>query len=233
MIKAGALSLAVLSGCAIDGRSVEVACEPPPDAGLISDFSTAKLGNCPAMTCPGPLEGSTTASLGVAGVQGLVFQYQRPESVVLALALTGDLESVSDDTSALRVVMSYDSLGRDTPKLVAGFAIELLECIDTSAYAALSFRVDGELGICPLRFALHPGHAGDGMGMACPLTQCFAATTVTVMAGITTVPLPDPAGGEDAQALAGMQWELGLPSDGSKRCSADFTIDDIRLVPAP
>jgi hypothetical protein len=29
------------------------------------------------------------------------------------------------------------------------------------------------------------------------------------------------------------RWELGLPDDGSRRCSADFTIDDLELAAAP
>jgi hypothetical protein len=34
-------------------------------------------------------------------------------------------------------------------------------------------------------------------------------------------------------ALLGVQWELGLPADGARTCAADFTLDDLRLLPAP
>jgi hypothetical protein len=248
MRRAAALSLAALCSCGIDDRSVEVrpTCTSPPAGGLISDFSTAHLGTCPASTCPPRFAGSTTVSLGTDGVRGLVFPHDRPDSVVLALGLTGDLGSVRDDASALRVVVSYDSLARPAPvSVVGGFAIAFLSCLDASGYAAVRFRTDGDLGTCPLRFAVQFGGAGQqpSTGAAsCPLVECEAATSVAVTAGLTTAPLrsatngPSAAGADAAAGgtvIEGLRWELGLPIDGSRRCSADFTIDDLELVAAP
>jgi hypothetical protein len=248
MKRAAALSLAALCSCAIDDRRVEVraTCTGPPPGGLISDFSTAHLGTCRETPCPLAFAGSTTVSLGTDGVRGLVVPHDRPDSVVLALGLTGDLGSVRDDASALRVVVSYDSLARPAPaRVVAGFAIAFLSCLDASGYAAVRFRTDGDLGTCPLRFAVQFGGAGQqsSTGAAgCPLVECDAATSVAVTAGLTTAPLPSVTGGASATgadaaaggtAISGLRWELGLPSDGSRRCSADFTIDDLELVAGP
>jgi hypothetical protein len=238
MIKAGTLSLAALCSCAIDNRNVEgpqpQSCVNPPQGGLLSDFSTARLGRCMPTTCPDPLAYTPTVSLGMTGVPGLVFPYRRPESVVLALGLTGDLGVVSDDASALRVVMSYDSLGQAPPPVVGGFALRFLACVDTSGYAGVSFRTDGALGTCPLRVALQFTDGGSAtLGTPCALDECFADSSVAVTAGTLTVPIPAPRGAEGPHALVGMQWELGVPSDGARTCNANFTIDDISLVAKP
>lgn len=239
---------AALCSCAIDDRSVEVRpadCASPPAGGIVSDFPTARLGRCPATTCPGAFENSPTVTLGKDGVEGLVFPYHPDDTVVLALGLTGDLGSVRDPASALRVVASYDALARVAPTLVGGFAIQFSGCLDASAYAAVQFRIDGTLAACPLRFATRGAGTG-APGTICPLAECSADPSVAVAVGLTTVPLsvaagagarpapaPGDAGGVAGGVLFGLQWELGLPSDGGRQCSADFTIDDIRLVAAP
>jgi len=239
MIRAGALSLAAaLCSCAIDDRTVEVspACVSPPADGRISDFPTARLGRCSEITCPGALAYSTTVSLGDGGVKGLAYSYEKPDSVVLALGLTGDLGRVSDDASALRVVVSYDSLARAVPTVVGGFAVELIDCVTTAGYTGIGFRTDGELGGCPLRFAAHIIDSGRGSGTSsapCPLDDCFADTATAVTAGLNEVSFPVPGGDQPTSALVGMQWELGLPADGARTCAADFTLDDLRLLPAP
>ena len=235
MTRAGVLALAALCSCAIDDRAVEVmpACAAAPDGGLISDFSTARLGTCQPGTCPDNLVGSSTVTLGAAGVGGLVFAYESPASVGLELGLTGDLLGASDAASALRVKVAYDSSGRDAPRLVAGIALRLVAgCLDTTGYQGVRFRVAGDLGTCPLRVAAPFADRDQGLqGPPCsPLDQCFAGASVAVATGATTVRLAAPSA---EQVFAGMQWELGVPPDGAKTCAADFTIDDIELVAAP
>jgi len=233
MRRAATLSLAALCSCGIDARSVEVspACVGAPSDGLVSDFSTARLGRCAGPTCPEALAGQTTASLGTTGVSGIVFPYERPDSVVLALSLTGDLHSVRDETSALRIVMSYDSLAREVPARAGAFALELAPCLDASGFAGISFRIDGSLGSCPLRLAMLLRDRNAATPDAtCPLDRCRPGPGVDVGLGSTTMPLPDPIGARAPLELAGMQWQFVLPADGSRTCAADFTIDDLRLV---
>jgi len=63
MRRAATLSLAALCSCGIDARSVEVspACVGAPSDGLVSDFSTARLGRCAGPTCPEALAGHLRA----------------------------------------------------------------------------------------------------------------------------------------------------------------------------
>ena len=230
-----ALSLAALASCAVDARDVTVrpACVSPAADGLIADFSTARQSHCPESICPGALAGSSVATLGDGEIRGLVFPYDRPDDTVLALAVTGDLELPSDPASSLRVVVSYDSFLRAPPPRVAGIALRFVGCVDGAGGTGLSFRVDGALGDCPLRVALQLTSAPtDSGGAPCPIDQCFASSAVAVSNGITTVPFPGPRGLE-SNTVAGLQWELDVPVDGAIRCSADFTIDDLRVAPPP
>lgn len=236
MIRSAGLALAglfaVIGACSVDDRTVTVnrACMSPPASGLLSDFSTASLGRCPAPTCPGALEYSQSVALGLTGVPGLVFPYAAPASVTLTLGLTGDLASVHDDASALEVAARYDSTGRAPPALVAGFALRFVDagCVDVSGYAGVSFRLAGDLGGLPLRVAAQlSGRDPPTADVPCPLDVCFATTCLTAAPGLTTVVWPAGAG---SRALAGLQWELGLPADGSRATTADFTIDDLRLT---
>jgi hypothetical protein len=228
---AATLAMAALSACAIDDRSVEIGrvCGDPPPSGLLSDFSTARAGFCPEQTCPATLKDSPTVSLG-DGLRGLVYPYRRPASVALRLEPTGDLTKVSDDTSALRVVVSYDASGRDPPALVGGFALQLLDCVTTSGFTGVSFRLVGELGTCPLRFTARFAARGDDpTTLPCVLDDCYTATTLAAKIDDNVAPVP-PAPND--RVLLGLQWELGLPPDGASTCHADFTIDDVKLVAA-
>jgi hypothetical protein len=230
MTRVGALAFAALCSCAIDDRRVAVrpACVSPSPSGLLSDFSTARLGSCLPEACPDNLVGSSTVSLGTTGVKGLVFAYEKPASVTLKLGLTGDLLSARDASSALHVTVAYDPSGQDTPPLVAGVALRFLNCVDITGYGGMSFRVEGALGTCPMRVAATRDE--DPQAAPCPLDECFVGVSVPVATGVTTVPLSDHAG---ESVFAGAQWELGLPTDGSKSCAADFTIDDLQLVAGP
>jgi hypothetical protein len=85
------------------------------------------------------------------------------------------------------------------------------------------------IGSCGLRFAasFKPADAGT-LGVPCPIDECHAAASVAVGPGTTTLTF---AGGVGASALAGLQWEVTVPDDAPGGCTADFTIDDIPLVP--
>jgi hypothetical protein len=64
------------------------------------------------------------------------------------------------------------------------------------------------------------------------LDECSATNIVLDTTGAATLPFP---GGRIVAPmnLVGLQWEFGIRSDHPGGCMADFTIDDIRLVPAP
>lgn len=223
MRRAGALALvAALSACAIDDRTVAVQrqCESAPADGLLSDFSTSRLG----LGDLGP-----TVSLGTAGTKGLFFTYRVPRFGTLELGLTGDLASVSDERSALRVVMDAGVLEPAAVAPLGGFAVRFEECVGLAENTAVTFRVDGNLGACPLRVGAQLIALDDDvLGEPCPLDECSASTSVAVGTGLTTLPLPR---GDAGRVLGGLQWELGLPSGGAATCVADFTLDDLRLAP--
>jgi hypothetical protein len=92
------------------------------------------------------------------------------------------------------------------------------DCVATTGYTTVRFRTDGELGACPLYLAARfdAGAQRDTTGPPCALDDCFAATRVAVAAGITEIPVPMAVAGQPVPALAGMQWELDLPSDGAR-----------------
>jgi hypothetical protein len=238
MTRAHAIVLLSLCSCAIDDRSLNVrgACVGSPEGGLISDFSAARPGYCPPGICSADLVGSVTLSLGVADVLGLVFPYRSgaPDAIVLTLASTTSTTSTGDAApgQALRAELVSGPPRSDASIALDGFALQFLECVDTSAYSGVRFTTEGNLGPCPLRFAVQfeEGDAGT-FSTPCPIDQCFANESVLVTAGTTTLMFPADAGaGRDQRggaALAGMQWELSVPAGG---CTADFTIDEIRLV---
>jgi len=232
MRRAATLSLAALCSCGIDARSVEVspACVGAPSDGLVSDFSTARLGRCAAPTCPEALAGQTTASLGTTGVSGIVFPYERPDSVVLALSLTGDLHSIRDETSALRIVMSYDSLAREVPRARRLRARARAVPRRVRLCGASAFASTGASGLSPAPRQLLARPQRRDAGRDLPLDRCRRALGSTSAWAARPCRCPTRSARGRPLELAGMQCQFALPADGSRTCAADFTIDDLRLV---
>jgi hypothetical protein len=224
MTRASVVALLALGACAIDDRKVKVsgACVTPPAGGLISDFSAARRGICPASICSADLVGKPTVSLGVADVMGLVYPSSSsgPDFIALDVAptvSTGDAAS----GQALRAVVDSRPAPTDASIAHEGFDLYLIDCVDASAYAGVSFTTDGDLGSCPLRFAVQ-FKAVDG--------GTFVTPDIAVVAGATTLGFADERAAGGATELSGMQWELDLPTDQPGGCAADFTLDDIKLV---
>jgi len=217
--------LAVLLGaCAIDDRKVKVsgACVTPPAGGLISDFSAARRGICPAGICAADLVGKPTVSLGVADVMGLIFPYSSPGPDFVALdvvstAPTGDAAS----GQALRAEVDSRPAQTDASIAHEGFALYLIDCVDASPYSGVSFTTAGDLGSCPLRFDVQFKEADGGTSVT---------SGVAVAAGTTVLGFSDGGSAIGATELAGMQWEVDVPNDRPGACTADFTLDDIELV---
>jgi hypothetical protein len=227
------LVLLALASCSIDDRTLRVsgACVTPAGGGLVSDFSPARPGICPAGICAPDLVGRPTVSLGTAGITGLAFPYGSPglDAIALTLAATPS-EGDATPGQALRALLDSGSLRVDASIGHVGFALQFLACVDTSAFSAVSFTAGGTLGSCPLRFAAQfkPADAGT-LGTPCPVDECFATSSVPVASGTTTLTFAD-AGRGTSNMLAGLQWEVTVPDDPPGGCRADFTIDDIRLV---
>jgi hypothetical protein len=234
MTKVSLLVLLALSSCAIDDRKVKVsgACVTPPAGGLISDFSAARRGICPAGICSADLVGKPTVSLGVADVMGLIFPYSSPGPDFVALDVVSTMSS-GDAASgqALRAEVNSRPAQTDASVAPEGFALYLIDCLDVSAYSGVSFTTGGNLGGCPLRFAvqLEGGDAGTFIA-PCSIDECHAAGSVPVAAGTTTLTFPDSGNAVGPTELAGLQWEVSVPSDHPGGCTADFAVDDIRLV---
>ena len=107
-------------------------------------------------------------------------------------------------------------------------AVRFEECVTLADFSRVSFSVAGDLGACNLRVAPQLIALDDDLPETCPLDKCAGSAPVTVTAGVTTVALPAAGSG---RVLAGLQWELGLPAPPATTCTADFTLDDLRLAP--
>ncbi len=229
-----ALGTAATLGCSIDDRNLRVRgdCVTPPQSGLLSDFSAARPGPCPAGICPPDLVWMQTSivTLGVPEMEGLIFPYRSAGLNAIALNLTSTVTTTYSG-QALRAKMASGSPPPDASIAYDGFALQFLECVDTSAYSAVSFRIAGSLGSCPLRFATQfkTADAGPSSGN-CPIAECAGTDQTPVAPGATTLKLPASTG---AAALRGMRWEFNVVGAPQGGCDGDFTIDDIRLVAAP
>jgi hypothetical protein len=233
-MKTASLLVLLAVGCTIDDRQVAFrTCAAPPADGLLSNFSAARARSCPTGYCAADLVGSPSVSLGEGKIYGLVFPYASPGVGPVALGLAPSGAATDAGTAqALRIsTPAYPADGAGTPD---GFALRFGTCIDTKGYTGLSFTTGAtaaDVGTCPLRFAPEFLAQDAGTAVVQSLDQSDAAPVVPVTAGTTTLVFSGPAGvGRQSTALAGMQWELTLPG-GALGCSADFTIDDIRLVP--
>ena len=224
-------------GCTIDDRPVafRTPCVAPPSDAILSDFSAARARPCPTGYCDADLVGSPSVSLGEGEIYGLVFPYASPNVGPVALGLAPSGTATDAGTAqALRVVTpAYPA---DAPGTPDGFALRFGACIDTKGYTGMSFTTgptSADVGTCPLRFAAQFLAQDAGSAVVQPLDESSAVPVVPVTAGTTTLVFSGAAGiGLESTALAGMQWELTLPG-GALGCSADFTIDDIRLVRRP
>jgi len=219
-----ALLVVLLGACAIDDRRVKVsgACVAPPAGGLISDFSAARRGLCPAGICSADLVGKPTVSLGVADVMGLIFPYSSPgpDFVALDVVSTTPTGATASD-QALRVEVDSRPAQTDASIAHEGFALYLIDCVDASAYSGVSFTTAGDLGSCPLRFAVQFKGADGGTSVT---------SGVPVAVGTTVLGFSDGGGAVGVTELAGMQWDIDVPNDQPGACTADFTLDDIELV---
>jgi hypothetical protein len=226
------LVLLALASCSVDDRKLQVigACVAPGTGGLVADFSDARPGTCIAGLCSPDLVGSPTVSLGTTRIEGLVVPYRSPGLQTIALTLAASQpEGDAAPGQALRAIVDSRSLPIDASIAHEGLALEFIACLDASAYSGVSFATAGDLGSCGLRFAAAFTSADAGtLGIPCPIDECHAASSVAVAPGTTTLTF---AGGGNGHVLAGLQWEFTVPDDPPGGCTADFTIDDIRLVP--
>ena len=236
-MKTAALLVLLAGACTIDDRQVafRTPCVTPPSDGLLSDFSAGRVRSCPTGYCATDLVGSPSVSLGEGTIYGLVFPYASPGAapVALGLAVTGSAADAGT-AQALRVATPvYPANTAGTPD---GIALRFGTCVDTVGYMGMSFTTGAtaaDVGTCPLRFAPQFLAADAGTAVVQPLDQSGAAPIVAVTEGTTTLVFEGAVGaGGQSTALAGMQWEFTLPG-GTLGCSADFTIDDIRLVRQP
>lgn len=224
--------VALATGCSIDDRKLKVsgACVTPPAGGLISDFSAARPQPCPAGICSPDLVGNPSVYLDAADTQGLIFPYRSPGLAVIALTLTST-GSPPYSGQALRAVMDSGSPQLDASNAYDGLALQFVDCVDTATYSGVSFTIGGNLGSCPLRFAVQFKAVDAGIfSTPCAIDECFATRSVLVAAGKTTFTFSGNGGVGGPGALAGMQWEFGIPSAPPGGCTGDFTIDDIRLI---
>ena len=237
-MKTAPLLVLLAIGCTIDNRQVafRTPCVTPPADGLLSDFSAARARSCPTGYCAADLVGSPSVSLGEGGRStGLVFPYASPGvgPVALGLAPSG---TATDAGTAQALRVSTPAYPADGPGTPDGFALRFGACVDTKGFTGMSFitgATAADVGTCPLRFAPEFLAQDAGTAVVQPLDQSDAAPVVPVTAGTTTLAFSGAAGiGLESTALAGMQWELTLPG-GALGCSADFTIDDIRLISPP
>ena len=231
------LVITALSACAVDDRRLTVkgACVNPPPTGLIADFYAATPGACFSQICPPDLLNIPTVTLPLADIAGVVFPYRSPGLDVIALGLASTLANTDAASGqALRV-----SMVSGTPPLTAsiaydGFAMQFSRCVDTANFSAIRFTTSGNLGTCLLRFAVQFQEADAGtLAQPCPIDQCFTMHSVAVATGETTLTLSDGSGVGGPTALAGMEWEFSVPTDRPGGCTADFALDDVRLVPKP
>jgi hypothetical protein len=223
-------------GCTIDDRQVEFRrpCVPAPSDGLLSDFSAARVRSCPTGYCAADLVGSQSVSLGEGQINGLVFSYASPGPSPVALGLASTASTTDAGTSqALRVAVTSPPSLSDAASTPDGFALRFGVCVDATGYTAVSFTTDAtaeELEACPLRFASQFLAEDAGTAAVQPLDLSKAAPIVPVTEGTTTSIFGDNAAVGQSTALGGMQWEFNLPG-GARGCNADFTVDDLRLVP--
>lgn len=240
MSQARVFLLLAIGSCAIDDRVVTVpgVCVTPGAGGLVSDFSAAVEGHCSPDICPNDEE-SPTVSLGVGNVMGLVFPYRSTGLNAVTLTPTSDMSAGDAGFGqALRAAM-VSGLPPAAPLLAHdGFALQFLDranpstlgaCVDISNFSAISFTTGGNLGNCTLRFSVQ-FNAG-AFRVPCAIDTCPAPNIVLDAAGTATLALPGNFGVGRPTALAGMQWEFRVPTDRAGGCTADFTIDDIRLIP--
>lgn len=232
------LLLLLAVGC-IDNRQVDFGSGCfVPQGGLLSDFSEARVRSCPTGYCATELVGSDSVSLGegtdAVKTTGLVFPYASSGSFPVLLGLASTVSAADAGTGqALRVATpAYPAGGASTPY---GFALRFASCVETKGYKGVSFTAGPtaeDIGTCPLRFAVEFLPADAGSVAVQPLDESAAASIVPVTAGATTLLFGESAGVSQPSVLAGMQWEFTLPG-GTMGCNADFTIDDIRLIPLP
>jgi hypothetical protein len=196
--------------------------------GLITDFSDARTRSCPSGYCSELFVGSAAVILEQSRV-ALFFPYAAPgmPPVVLGVARIPP----GDDAGDPKLLSALDS-GPSTATVADGFALRLMQCIDTSGYSAVSFTTDTsslDLGNCALRFSAQLAESqADPYREPTPLDEA-EEDVVTVTAGTVTLPL----GGDGARgrALIGMQWEFTVPAGVPAGCSAYLLLDDLRLVP--
>jgi hypothetical protein len=221
-----------LCSCAIDDRDVRLsgACVEPPIAGMVSSFSAARDRPCPPGICAADLGFSPAVSFDEADISGIVFAYRSAGLTAIALNLIPTLAtSDSGPGQALRAHLVASGSPNSAPAH-DGFALRFAECVDTSAYSGVSFTTAGDLGGCPMRFAVQ-FEEGDGgtLSPLCPIDECFAPRSVLVAPGTTTLSFLEKGVGGPT-ALAGVQWEYSVPTDLAVDCTADFTIEEVRLV---
>jgi hypothetical protein len=228
------LLVLAFASCAVDDRKLRVlgACVPPGTGGLVADFSFARAGTCVTGVCAPDLASSPTVWLGGRDINGLVFPYRFASLDVIALGLVATPpEGDAAVGQALRAFVQSGPLPVDVSIGHEGFALQLNACLDTSAYSGVSFTAGGDIGPCALRFAARFKEADAGAFVfPCPIDECFATSSVAVAPGTTTLTFADGGSGA-SRMLAGLQWEVTVPDDPPGGCRADFTIDDIQLLP--
>jgi hypothetical protein len=237
LVAAGLAFALAGSGCVIDERQVEVrpSCVAAPDGGLISDFSSARLGRCGPPTCSDAFTAAPEVALGGPDFSGLIFPTQQTAGTVLVLGLTGDVLAESDPSSALRVVTRLDPAGQpDVAALRTAFTLQFIGCLDSTGFAGISFRTDGDLKPClELRVAarLAEAHAeARAPGPGCASDVCLAEGSTSVQTGLTTLAFPEPTLGNLVNTFKSLEWNARIPEKSVDICTSDFTIDDIRLV---
>ena len=190
----------------------------PPSA-LITEFSDAVAGDPIVFGTPPEISGGT-------------FSYAAPGLMPPVLA-------VAPGANAALAVAANPGLPTDAANGYFGFGLFFNSCVDASAYNAVKFTVNGDLGDCSIRFAVtssqHVSPSDDPRGICTETSGCFPPSTPITAAGTSVVPFfgftfPGSPNLVDPTSLVGIQWQMDTPPGVA--CHASFTVDDISFVNA-
>jgi alpha-tubulin suppressor-like RCC1 family protein len=191
-----------------------------PTTPLITDFSDA----VPGTDYPGEFTfGSTSGEVGSTG--------RIASGTVGTLSLTnGALNfAAAVEAPTTSVMYPYNGVGL----FFGGFA-----CVDASQYTGVAFTISGIAGTCQVVFSFVDANhlaATDPSRGLCDASTCFpsvfSVTSSTTMVAFNATPMTagEPTATVDVAKLAGVQWELELPSGSTTGCTGSITLDNIEF----